>query len=105
MRRIRLWPRNLSGQMVLLIAIALFVAQAINFAIQLQDRRASRYDQATGPAVTRIVDAVERSHAGRPIDENRGRVRRADVSPVDPAGEDQPAVEQGLGSALAEAGL
>jgi signal transduction histidine kinase len=105
MKHIRLWPRNLSGQMVLLIAIALFVAQAINFAIQLQDRRASRYDQATGPAVTRIVDAVERSHAGRPIDENRGRVRRADVSPVDPAGEHQPAVEEGLRSALAEAGL
>ena len=61
MRHIRLWPRNLSGQMVLLIAIALFVAQAINFAIQLQDRRASRYDQATGPVVTRIVDAVERA--------------------------------------------
>lgn len=105
MRHIRLWPRNLSGQMVLLIAIALFVAQAINFAIQLQDRRASRYYQATGPAVTRIVDAVERSNAGRLIDANRGRVRRVDTSPVNPAGEHQPTVEQGLRTELEEAGL
>ncbi|MEO7171095.1 MAG: HAMP domain-containing sensor histidine kinase [Sphingomonas sp.] len=91
--------------MVLLIAIALFVAQAINFAIQLQDRRASRYDQATGPVVTRIVDAVERANAGRPADHDRGHVRLAVISPVDPAGEHQPAVEQGLRTALEEAGL
>jgi signal transduction histidine kinase len=91
--------------MVLLIAIALFVAQAINFAIQLQDRRASRYDQATGPAVTRIVDAVERSNAGRPFDEGRGRIRQSPNSPVKADGEHQPAVEEGLRTALAEAGL
>jgi signal transduction histidine kinase len=100
----RLWPRNLSGQMALLVAIALFVAQAINFAMLLQDRRAARYEQATGPVVTRIVDAVERNNAGRPFYGGR-RIRQAEASPVDPAAEHQKDVEEGLRTALAEAGL
>ena len=104
MNRIRLWPRNLSGQMALLVAIALFVAQAINFAMLLQDRRAARYEQATGPAVARIVDAVERSAAGR-FDGTRGRVRRATASPVNPQAEHQLDVENGLRTELADAGL
>jgi len=91
--------------MALLIAIALFVAQAINFAMLLQDRRAARYETATGPAVARIVDAIERANAGHPIERNRGRLHQADVSPVNPAGEHRPDVEQGLRTELAEAGL
>jgi hypothetical protein len=53
--------------MALLIAVALFVAQAINFGLLLQERRQARLDQATGPAVTRIVDADERIAAGKKI--------------------------------------
>lgn len=105
MNRIRLWPRNFAGQMALLIAIALFVAQAINFTMLLQDRRAARYETATGPAVARIVDAIERANAGHPIERNRGRLRQADVSPVRPTGEHRADVEQGLRAELAEAGL
>ena len=105
MSRIRLWPRNFSGQMALLIAIALFVAQAINFAMFLQDRRASRYEQATGPAVARIVDAIERINAGHPIERGRGRLHQEDVSPINPAGEHRQDVEAGLRTELAEAGL
>ncbi len=41
----------------------------------------------------------------RTFEEGRGRVRQAEQSPVDPAGEHQPAVEQGLRTALDEAGL
>lgn len=104
MSRFGLWPRNLSGQMALLVALALFVAQAINFTMLLQDRRAARYEQATGPAVARIVDAVERSAGGR-FDGSRGRVRRASTSPVREQAEHQPDVEKGLRTELAEAGL
>ncbi|MEO9131351.1 MAG: HAMP domain-containing sensor histidine kinase [Sphingomonas sp.] len=89
--------------MALLIAISLFVAQAINFTMFLQDRRAARYEQATGPAVARIVDAVERGDRGQRGD--RGRIRHSDLSPVKPDGEHRPDVEQGLRTALAEAGL
>ena len=105
MSRVRLWPHSFSGQMALLIAVALFVAQGINFGVFLTDRRRSQIDQATGPAVTRIADAIEREAAGRPIRVERGRVQRADVSPIDPKGEHRVDVEQALRTALAEAGV
>ena len=46
MRRIanRLMPRSLTGQIALLVALALFVAQAINFALILRERRATRFE-------------------------------------------------------------
>lgn len=101
----RWWPRNLSGQMVLLVALALFVAQAINFATLLQDRRAARYEQATGPAVARIADAVERANAGHVFRADRGRIQQMPTSPVDPNGAHRPEIESGLRTELAEAGL
>ena len=45
----RLWPRNLPGQMAVLVAIALFVAQAVNFGLSLRDRQAFRLEQTVGP--------------------------------------------------------
>ena len=56
----RLLPKSLAGQMALLIAVALFTAQALNFAIAVRDRAQFRLAQATRPAITRIVDALER---------------------------------------------
>lgn len=84
-RRLPLWPRSLAGQMAFLVAIALFVAQAVNFALVLRDRSAARVAQATRPAVTRIADALEREGAGRSIPSDRGRVRRLAANPI-PAG-------------------
>jgi signal transduction histidine kinase len=101
----RLWPRSLAGQMALIIAVALFVAQAINFALLLQERKNFRYEQATGPAVARIVDAVERANSGAAIARNNGRVRMMDASPIRPDAERRTEIEQGLREALGEAGL
>ncbi len=92
--------------MALLIAIALFVAQAINFSLLLQDRRQARIDQATGPVVTRIVDADERIDAGRPVGGgNWSRVRLADASPVAAGARGVPEVETALRGALTDAGV
>lgn len=94
--------------MALLIALALFVAQAINFSLLLHERRQARLDQATGPAVARIVDAIERlhSHEGDPgARGGGGRVRFAAASPVKPGGRRLSDVEQALRTALAEAGV
>ena len=55
----RLWPRNLPGQMAVLVAVALFVAQAINFGLSLRDRQAFRLEQTVGPVVARVVDASQ----------------------------------------------
>jgi signal transduction histidine kinase len=101
---IRFWPRSLAGQMALLIALALLVAQIINFSMLVNERRNFRFQQATGPAVARIVDAVERAESGR-IGPDRGRVRLLDRSPIAPGAEHHPEVEQGVRDALAETGM
>src|SRR3569623_1910943 len=90
--------------MALLIAAARFVAQRINFAMLLAERRCSQIDQATGPAVTRIADAIEREAAGRPLHVQGGRVQRAEVSPVVPGGEHRADADRALVGALGEAG-
>ena len=79
----RLWPRSLAGQMAVLIALALFVAQAVNFGLALRDRAQFRLAQAARPVAIRIADAVEREAQGlRPILRDRGRVRRADSDAI-----------------------
>ncbi len=69
--------------MALLIALALFVAQAINFAMVLQDRQGFRMAQATRPSATRIADGLEReAQSGRALTPDRGRVRRVPTDPI-----------------------
>lgn len=69
--------------MALLIALALFVAQAINFGLILRDRTEFRLSQATRPVATRIADALDReAHGGRPLTADRGRVRRLAADPI-----------------------
>ncbi len=101
------WPRSLAGQMALLIALALFVAQAINFALILRDRTEFRLAQATRPVATRIADALDReAHAGRPLTADRGRVRRLAADPIPPGGyERHPEVAAELRRQLADQGV
>jgi signal transduction histidine kinase len=93
--------------MALLIAVALFVAQAINFGLLLQERRQARLDQATGPAVTRIVDADERIAAGKKIGAGGtwSRTRLLPASPIPPGKERLTEIEQALRAALTDAGV
>ncbi|MHA6768002.1 sensor histidine kinase [Sphingobium ummariense] len=76
MRRLRLWPQSLVGQIILLVAIALFVAQAINFAFLLRERNRLELTGQTAPAVYRIVDALD-NRPSRPekADSDRPRAR------------------------------
>ena len=104
MSRPRLWPSSLAGQMAMLIALALLFAQLINFAMLLSERRNFRYEQATGPAVARIVDAVERTGQGG-LFADRGRVRLLPQTPIDPDAEHRPEVEQGIRDALSGSGM
>ena len=93
--------------MALLIALALFVAQAINFGLILRDRTEFRLAQATRPVATRIADALEReAHAGRPLTADRGRVRRLAANPLAPfAYQRHPEVAAELRRQLADQGL
>lgn len=100
-----LWPRSLAGQLALLLAIALFVAQAINFALLLGERQRLREAQVSGPAIARIVDALDgvRSPEGR----GRGlrRVERVAADPIPAEAELQPAIAERIAAGLAEQGV
>ncbi len=106
MTRMRVgWPQSLAGQMALLVAVALFVAQAINFTLVLRDRANFRLAQATRPVATRLADALEREQAGRPLSAERGRVRRVPENPIDLALPRHPEVSSELRDQLKELGL
>lgn len=99
------WPRSLAGQLALLVAIALFVAQAINFALLLHERKTLSLQQITGPAATRLIDAIERTAQGRGPVADRGRVRRLPYDPISPSLPHDAEVASSLRGALAEAGV
>ena len=60
----RLFPRSLVGQLVLAVAVALFVAQAVNYALLVRGQRQQAYANGGGMAVARIIDALERERRG-----------------------------------------
>ncbi|UZW54999.1 ATP-binding protein [Sphingobium sp. JS3065] len=86
MRRLRPWPQSIVGQIIVLVALALFVAQAINFALLLRERQRIELTAQTAPGVYRIVDALDNRpdrHGGDGGDaDRRGRVRFLDAAPV-----------------------
>jgi signal transduction histidine kinase len=102
---VTLGPRNLVGQMALLIAVALFVAQAINFALLLRERRQFALQQVTTQAATRIADALERVAQGRRPGDDRGRLRLVARNPIVPDARPNPAIAAGVRAALAESGI
>ncbi|NYT39873.1 HAMP domain-containing histidine kinase [Sphingomonas sp. R-74633] len=61
----RIVPRSLPGQIALLVAVALFVAQAINFGLLVRERQGARFAQVIVPTVTRLIDGAER--LGTPV--------------------------------------
>jgi signal transduction histidine kinase len=93
-----LWPRSLAGQMALLIAMALFAAQAVNFALALRDRAEFRLAQATRPLAARLADAIERG-----TDDTR--IRRAPADAIPPRLARQPEVAAELRTQLREFGV
>ena len=98
------FPRNLSGQLALLLALALFAAQAINLALVLRERANFRLAQATRPAAVRIADALD--HTGnRTAGAERSRVRRRDTNPIPPELQRMPEVAAELKAQLSELGI
>ena len=99
-------PRSLAGQLALLIALALFAAQAVNLLLILHERASVRLEQATGPAATRIADGLEREAAGRrPIGEHGGRLRRVAADPIAAGAVRHPEVADELRRKLTDLGI
>jgi signal transduction histidine kinase len=115
----RFYPTSLIGQIVLLVAVALFAAQAINFAMLFRERQLSRFAQVIVPAVTRLADAADRLVVVRRgqspgtvavpargfISDLRTRVRLHAANPTPPGLARRPDVEADLRRGLAEGGL
>ena len=114
----KLWPRNLPGQMGVLVALALFVAQAINFGLTLHDRQAFRLEQVVGPVSARIIDATQNPRGRDPVvDARMSKLRPGETvwdrfRPRPIAGNPMPAglerradVEDGIRRTLIEAGI
>lgn len=71
----RLWPGSMAGQMLLLLAAALFVAQAINGALLVRGQRAQSVNGVAVAASIRLIGGLERLERGRPILNERQRLR------------------------------
>ncbi|MHA6723577.1 sensor histidine kinase [Sphingomonas sp. RS2018] len=96
--------------MAVLIALALFVAQAVNFALALRDRNAFRLAQATRPVAVRVADAIEREARGgraipRAVPGQRGRIRRATTNDIPATLPRMPDIASELRVQLREQGL
>ncbi len=81
--KFRLWPRSLIGQLVFAVALMLFAAQAINFALLVRGQKQQTLAHGGGMAVARIIDAVDRARRGElppqqdEMSGQRGRPSRA----------------------------
>jgi signal transduction histidine kinase len=102
MSKLRLWPQSLVGQIILLVAFALFVAQAINFGLLLRERNRLTLTAQTAPAVYRVVDALDT----RPDRQDRERPRARFVQ-GDPhlSGRARPDVERRATTMFEDIGL
>src|SRR3546814_1423768 len=65
--KFRLWPRSLVGQLVFAVAVTLFVAQAINFALLVRGQRQQFLAHGGGMAVARIIDEIGRASGGERV--------------------------------------
>lgn len=105
-----LMPRSLAGQMLMLLAAALLIAQAINFTVLLNEVKARRTNFVEGGAIARTIDTVERVQSGLPVNRaggNRGPDRLQVMIAANPARMQvrELALEKRISAALSQAGF
>ena len=100
-----LWPRSLAGQLALLLAIALFIAQAINFALLLGERQRLRETQVSGPAIARIADTLDGVRSPDLRRRGMSRVEHVAADPLPADADLQPAIAERIAAGLAEQGI
>lgn len=104
MRRLRLWPQGLVAQIIILVAIALFVAQGINFALLLRERTRIELTAQTAPGVYRIADALDNRPRRGGDEGDRRRVQFLTTAPT-LRGVARPDVERRATAMFADIGL
>ena len=83
----RLARLSLAQQVMLIVALGLVLAQSVNFALQLRERRGFGIENAAGPAIARLADAIDAGRAGQWAQRGgprRGRVIATASNPIAP---------------------
>ncbi len=113
---IRFWPRSLTGQLLLSLALALLVAQLINAAMIYRAQKQAAENQIASSAAVRLIGAWDRAEAGQPLTRGsgerhgprwmrRGRFTLSADNPVTPEMRRLPDVEERLSYYLGNNGL
>ncbi|MCF8707418.1 HAMP domain-containing sensor histidine kinase [Rhizorhapis sp. SPR117] len=100
----RIFPASLVGQVILIVALALFVAQAVNFALLYRERERQLLTVAAAPAAARVIDAIDRLGSGATSFPRVERVVFSQSAPVI-AGQRRSDIEQRASDMLNEAGV
>jgi signal transduction histidine kinase len=104
---VRIWPRSLLGQVLLAVAVALLVAQAISAVLLFRAGEDRRDQRLVGSLAVQLIAGS--SGGGRPNGHDRMMRRfRAEVAqqpPASPFDRDEPRLTAALAAVLAEQGL
>jgi signal transduction histidine kinase len=109
----RFLPKSLIGQLALVMALALLVAQAINFTLVFSERQRATRAQVEGPAIARMVNVAQRvaavavpERAALLAERGRGRGRYSvDAAPIVPDAESDERIATRLRDQAADVGL
>ncbi len=101
----RLWPKSLGAQLALLVALALGVAQAVNFALLLQATQRQNFVATATLAIARLAETVQRTRTGQTTPAMlRGSMASAS-SPIGPTMEVRPDIATHARELLGEVGI
>jgi signal transduction histidine kinase len=101
----RLGPKSLGAQLALLVALALGLAQAVNFTLLLQATRRQVFVQTSTLAVARLAETIQRARAGMRIPAGASG---AVVTPESPVRADMrllPEIAEGAREMLGQVGI
>jgi signal transduction histidine kinase len=101
----RLWPKSLGAQLALLVALALGVAQAVNFTLLLKATQRQNFVATATLAIARLAETVQRTRTGQTTPAMlRGSMASA-VSPIGPRMDVRPDIAAHARNLLDEAGI
>jgi signal transduction histidine kinase len=101
----RFWPKSLGAQLALLVALALGVAQAVNFALLLQATQRQNFVATATLAIARLAETVQRTRTGQTTPAMlRGSMASA-ASPIGPKMEERPDIAAHARDLLGQVGI
>jgi len=101
----RFWPKSLGAQLALLVALALGVAQAVNFALLLQAVQRQNYIQTATLAIARLAETVERTRTGQTTPEMLRGSMASKTSPITDAMPLRPELAEHAREMLTQVGI